>query len=72
MTNILKRIEILEREIGGNCVVPEKERLIVIPYPVDQKNVFEKLIQENIENLKRKYGPNIDKNGLLIIGIEEY
>jgi hypothetical protein len=30
MKSIIRRIEIVEREVGGTCVVPEKERVICV------------------------------------------
>jgi hypothetical protein len=70
--NVLKHIEVLEKEIGGICVIPEKERHIVIPYPADQEEVFECLKQEAIKGLKEKYGPNINEDDLFIVGIKKF
>jgi hypothetical protein len=72
MKSIIRRIDNVEKEIGGTCVVPEKERHIVIPYPADQEDVFEHLKQEKIKGLKEKYGPNINEADLFIVGIRKF
>jgi len=71
MKNLRKRLEIVEREVG-TCVVPEKERIIVIPYPADQEQEFERLTHESIKRLKEKYGPNISEDDLFVIGIRKF
>ena len=72
MSNILKRLEIMERAVGSTCVVPEKERFIAIPFPDGQRQEFERLKKESIKKLKEKYGPNINEDDLFIIGIREF
>jgi hypothetical protein len=72
MTNILRRIEILEKEIGGTCTVPEKERIIVVKFPNGDEEEFERLKDEGIAKLKAKYGPNISEDDLLIVGIRKF
>jgi len=71
MKNLRKRLEIVEREIG-TCVVPEKERLVVISYPDGDNQEFERLKAESIAKLKEKYGPNISEDDLSVIGIRKF
>ena len=72
MRNILKRIEIVERQVGGTCVIPEKERIVVISYPDGENQEFERLKEESIVKLKEKYGPNISEDDLLVVGIRKF
>lgn len=72
MTNIIRRLEIVEKEVGGNSVVPENERIIVIPYRADQEQEFDRLTRQAIDGLKLKYGSNVSEDDLLVIGIKKY
>lgn len=72
MKNILRRIEIMERELGGTCVIPEKERIVVISYPDGDVQELERLKEKSITRLKEKYGPNITEDDLLVIGIRKF
>ena len=72
MTDINTDIETSEQEMGGACVIPEAVCHIVIPFPAYQHQVFDRLKQEHIERLKEKYGPNINRAELTIIGIRKF
>ena len=71
MKSIIRRLGIVEKNVG-TCVIPENERIVVIPYPAGHKEEFKRLTQESIKKLKKKYGPNISENDLLIIGIRKF
>lgn len=71
MKSIIRRLNLVERQVD-TCKIPEKERIIVIPYLVDHEQEFKRLTQENIKRLKEKYGPNISDNDLLIIGVKKF
>jgi hypothetical protein len=71
MKSIIRRLSIVEKNIG-TCIIPEKERIIVIPYPAGHEEEFKRLTQESVKRLKEKYGPNISDNDLLIIGIRKF
>ncbi len=70
MKSIIRRLSVVEKNVD-TCVIPEKERLIVIPYPAGHKEEFKRLAQESVKRLKEKYGP-ISENDLLIIGIRKF
>ena len=70
MKSIIRRLSIVEKNVG-TCMVPEKERIIVIPYPANHEEEFKRLKQESVKRLKEKYGP-ISENDLLIIGIRKF
>jgi len=72
MTNILRRLEIVEKEMESNCMIPEKERIIVISYPDGDHRERERLTKESIANLKAKYGTNVNEDDLLVIGIRKF
>lgn len=72
MTNILKRLEVVEKEVGGKYVIPEKERLVIISYPDGDDQEFERLKAEKIEDLKKKYGPDVFEEDLLFIGVRKF
>ncbi len=72
MKSIIRRIENVEKEIGGTCVIPEKERIVVISYPDGEHQEFERLKDERIAILKEKYGQNISENDLFVIGLREF
>lgn len=72
MKSIIRRLEIIEKELGGTCAVPGKERFIVIPYPDGQNEIFERQKQEKINKLKEKYGQNISGSGLVFIGVRKF
>lgn len=71
MKSIIRRLSIVEKNVG-TCVIPEKERIIVIPYTANHEEEFKRLTQESIKMMKEKYGPNISDNDLLIIGIRKF
>jgi hypothetical protein len=68
MKSIIRRIEILEKEIGSSCPVPKEERFITIPYPDGENEIFERLKQEKIRELRARYG-DISEDDLFVIGI---
>ena len=70
MKSIIRRLSVIEKNVGTH-VIPEKERIIVIPYPANHEEEFKRLAQERIEMMKDKYGP-ISENDLLIIGIRKF
>ena len=70
MKSIIRRLSVIEKKVG-TCVIPEKERIIVIPYPAGHEEEFKRLKQESVKSLKEKYGP-ISENNLLIIGIRKF
>ena len=71
MKSIIRRLSIVEKSVG-TCVIPEKERIIAIPYPANHEEEFRRLAQERIEMMKEKYGQNLSDNDLLIIGIRKF
>jgi len=71
MKSIIRRLSIVEKSVG-TCVIPEKERIIVIPYPANHEEEFRRLAKERIEMMKEKYGQNLSDNDLLIIGIRKF
>jgi len=71
MKSIIRRLSVIEKNVG-TCVIPEKERIIVIPYPAGHEEEFKRLAQESIKRLKEKYGQNLSDNNLLIIGIRKF
>ena len=71
MKSIIRRLSVIEKNVGTH-VIPEKERIIVIPYPANHEEEFRRLAQERIEMMKEKYGQNLSDNDLLIIGIRKF
>jgi len=71
MKSIIRRLSIVEKNVG-TCVIPEKERIIVIPYPAGHEEEFKRLTQESIKMMKEKYGQNLSDDDLLIIGIRKF
>ncbi len=71
MKSIIRRLSVIEKKVG-TCVIPEKERIIVIPYPAGHEEEFKRLKQESVKSLKEKYGKNLSDNDLLIIGIRKF
>jgi len=71
MKSIIRRLSIVEKNVG-TCMVPEKERIIVIPYPANHEEEFKRLAQESIKMMKEKYGQNLSDDDLLIIGIRKF
>ncbi len=71
MKSIIRRLSIIEKNVGTH-VIPEKERIIVIPYPANHEEEFRRLAKERIEMMKEKYGQNLSDNDLLIIGIRKF
>ena len=65
MKSIIRRLSIIEKNVGTH-VIPEKERIIVIPYPANHEEEFRRLAKERIEMMKEKYGQNLSDNDLLI------
>ncbi|MHB9098542.1 MAG: hypothetical protein ACYC5X_12060 [Syntrophales bacterium] len=72
MKSILRRIEIVERAVGGSCAVPEKERIVVISCPDGEEAEFERLKAESIAKLQEKYGPSISEDDLLVIWVRKF
>ena len=72
MTHILRRIQILEKKVGGTCMVPEKERIIVVSFPDGDEEEYDRLKDEGVLKLRAKYGQNISEDDLLIIGIRKF
>jgi len=71
MKSIIRRLSIVEKNVGA-CMVPEKERIIVIPYPANHEEEFKRRTQESIKMMKEKYGQNLSDDDLLIIGIRKF
>lgn len=71
MKSLLKRIEIVEREMDISTI-PERDRIIVISYPDGDEAEHDRLLQERMAELKSKYGPNISEDDFLIIGIRKF
>ncbi len=71
MKSLIRRLSLVEKNVG-TCVIPEKERIIVIPYPANHEEEFKRLAQESVTRLKEKYGQNLSENDLLIIGIRKF
>jgi hypothetical protein len=69
--NILKRIELLEKETGTN-VIPEKDRIIVVTFLDGDKAEFDRKVQERMVELREKYGPNIKKDDFTVVGIRKF
>ena len=65
MSNVLKRIEILEKEIGGTCPAPAGERLFV-SYGDDN---LERLTAEKLEKLRSEYGPSVMESDLILLRV---
>jgi hypothetical protein len=53
-------------------VVPEKDRIIVVPYPDGDYVEFNRRLQERMVELRERYGPNISRDDFLIIGIRKF
>lgn len=68
MKSILKRIELLEEEIGNNAI-EEKDKIIVVVYPNGDEEAFERGLEKRMTELREKYGPNIKESDFLIIGL---
>jgi len=71
MSKLLKRIEAIEQQLS-NKVIPDKDRIIVIPYPADDEDTFDRLSQQRLAELRSKYGQNISEADLLFIGIKKF
>lgn len=69
--NILRRIELLERETETN-VIPGKDRIIVVTFPDGGKAEFDRKLQERMVELRNKFGPNIKEDDFLVIGIRMF
>jgi len=69
--NILKRIELLEKETETNSI-PEKDRIIAVTFPDGDKAEFDRKVQERMAELREKYGPNIKRDDFLVIGIRKF
>ena len=69
--NILRRIEIVEKEINVNRI-PEQERVVVITYPAGEKQIFDQKLQDRMAELREKYGPNITEDDFLVVGVRKF
>lgn len=72
MKNILKRLGVIEKAVGGSCAIPERERVIAIEYPDGDEEEYERLKAERIGELKVKYGPRISEDDLRIVGVRKF
>jgi hypothetical protein len=69
MKSIIRRLKFVESNVNLSGI-PEKERLIVIPFYTEEE--FAKGEKEVIEKLKQKYGAGISKDDFLIVGIRKF
>ena len=69
MKSIIRRIENVEKEIGGTCVVPEKERVVTVSGYTQQER--EVKLAERLADLHRKYGA-FDESCLTTIFIRKF
>lgn len=70
-TSLSKRISALEANVQA-CTIPEKEKTIVISYPSNEDSERERLIQNRLSELRKKYGPDISTDDLLIVAIRKF
>jgi hypothetical protein len=69
MKSIIRRLIFVESNVNLSGI-PEKERLMVIPFYKEEE--FAKGEEDAIEKLKQKYGANISVDDLQIIGIRKF
>jgi hypothetical protein len=69
MKSIIRRLKFVECNVNLSGI-PEKERLMVIPFNSEEE--FAKGEEDAIEKLKQKYGANISVDDLQIIGIRKF
>jgi len=71
MSKLLKRVEAIEQQLS-NKVIPDKDRIIVIPYPAGDEDTFDRLSQQRLEEIRGKYGQSISEADLLFIGVKKF
>jgi len=68
--NFLKRLEIVEHQIGAGSEIPDKEKIVVVVCPAGDTEQFERLKKEKLEGLKEKYGTLPDD--LMVIWVKQF
>jgi uncharacterized phage-associated protein len=69
MKSIIRRIKNVEKEMGGTCVIPEKERVVWVKGYTEQER--DAKMEVRLAELRQKYGA-FDESCLTLIYIREF
>ena len=68
--NFLKRLEIVEHQIGAGSEIPDKEKIVVVVCPAGDTEQFERLKKERLKGFKEKHGTLPDD--LMVIWVKQF
>jgi hypothetical protein len=68
--NMEGRIRRIEMKVFADAGISKDNKLIVIPYRTEDE--FTRLKQARMDELRRKYGPNVSEKDVLIIRLRKY
>ncbi len=70
-TSLSKRIRALETNVRTGAI-PQKEKIVVVSYQSSNDSERERLIQNRLSELRKKYVPDISTDDLLIVAIRKF
>ncbi len=70
-TSLNKRIRALETNVRTGAI-PQKGNIVVVSYQSSNDSERERLIQNRLSELRKKYGPDISADDLLIVAIRKF